>query len=118
MKMLLFLTFFFILNVNAQTTLSSIDLKHYSPQKKGVNDLVFEVSNKALTKTLNDQMIFGKLNHVSFTVYWTLKPERLAIEVNGLPEGFKEIKEELKNLLSMMLLKKNLWNYLLKIKQI
>ena len=41
-------------------------------------------------------MIFGKVNEVIFRTYWTANPERVAIEVIGLPEGFKEIKEELK----------------------
>jgi hypothetical protein len=99
------LLFIFVLNVvfasvSAQT-LQSVDLKNYSIQKKGVTDLVFEVSNPTLTKNLNEQMIFGKLNSVTFTVYWTFKPERIAINVNGLPEGFKEVKDELKlNILS------------------
>lgn len=86
-----------------QATLKAFDNKIYSLKNKGVSDLVFEVSPESLTKQLNEEMIYGHLNDVRFKVYWTSNPERIAIEVLGLPEGFKEVKEELKARISTQL---------------
>lgn len=76
--------------------LRTSDERIYNPKAKGLTDLVVDVVDPQLTKQLNDQMIFGIVNEVSFRFYWTAKPERIAIEIAGLPEGFREIKEELK----------------------
>lgn len=83
--------------------LKSFDAKIYSLKNKGVKDFVVDIESTGLTKYLNDQQLFGKVEEVIFRTYWTATPERLAIEVIGLPEGFKEVKEELKmNILGMM----------------
>lgn len=76
--------------------LNNFDAKVYSLKTKGVKDFVVDIESSKLTKQMNDQMIFGKVDEVIFRTYWTANPERIAIEVLGLPEGFKEIKEELK----------------------
>jgi hypothetical protein len=55
-----------------------------------------DIENKNLTKQIDDQQRFGKVKELFFRVYWTANPERIAIEVMGLPDGFKELKEELK----------------------
>lgn len=81
---------------DAVTYLNNFDSKIYSLKTKGVNDFVVDIESSKLTNQINEQMIFGKVNEVIFRTYWTANPERLAIEVVGLPEGFKEIKEELK----------------------
>lgn len=78
------------------TYLKNFDNKIYSLKSKGVTDFVVDIENPQITKQLNDQKLFGKLEEVIFRTYWTAKPERLAIEVIGLPEGFREMKEELK----------------------
>lgn len=88
---------------DAGTYLKNFDAKVYSLKTKGVTDFVVDIESSKLTKQLNDQQVFGKVKDVVFRTYWTANPERLAIEVEGLPEGFKEIKEELKiSLLGMM----------------
>lgn len=76
--------------------LNNFDAKVYSLKTKGIKDFVVDIESSKLTKQLNDQQIFGKVNEVIFRTYWTANPERIAIEVIGLPEGFKEIKEDLK----------------------
>lgn len=76
--------------------LQNFDKKIYTPRLKAVTDLVVDVENEKLLSQLNDQKIFGHLKHFAFRFYWTAQPERLAVDVIGLPEGFKEIKEELK----------------------
>ena len=83
--------------------LNNFDAKVYSLKTKGVKDFVVDIESSKLTKQMNDQMIFGKVDEVIFRTYWTANPERIAIEIIGLPEGFKEIKEELKlSILSQM----------------
>lgn len=82
------------------------DGRVYSLKTKGVKDFVVDVESDRLTKQVNDQMIFGKIENLIFRVFWTAQPERLAIEVIGLPEGFKEVKDELK--LNIMLSLENL----------
>ncbi|HXH31700.1 MAG TPA: hypothetical protein VNJ01_12875 [Bacteriovoracaceae bacterium] len=83
--------------------LKNFDGKIYSLKTKGVKDFVVEIESSNLTKQINDQKIFGKVKNVIFKTYWTANPERLAVEVEGLPEGFKEVKEQLKvSLMSVM----------------
>lgn len=76
--------------------LNSVDSKIYSLKTKGVKDFVVDIESSKLTRQMNEQMMFGKVDEVIFRTYWTANPERIAIEVIGLPDGFKEIKEELK----------------------
>lgn len=76
--------------------LKAFENKVYSLKSKGVKDFVVDIESSKLSKDLNDQQIFGKVENVIFRVFWTAVPERMAIEIIGLPEGFKEIKEELK----------------------
>lgn len=76
--------------------LNQFDQKVYSLKTKGVKDFIVDVESNKLTEQLNEQGIFGRLNKIIFRVYWTANPERLAIEILGLPEGFKELKDEMK----------------------
>lgn len=99
MKFLVLLLSLLSLNVWSQDPnayLTNFDNKVYSLKTKGVKDFVVDIESSKLTKQLNDQMIFGVVKEVIFRTYWTNSPERLAIEIVGLPEGFREIKEELK----------------------
>lgn len=86
-------------SVCAQDALSVLTLseeKTYTPRAKSLRDIVVDIVSPQLTERLNDQKIFGKINEAIFRVYWTAEPERIAIEVVGLPDGFNEIKDELK----------------------
>lgn len=76
--------------------LNSFDSKVYSLKAKGVKDFVVDIESSKLTKQMNDQQLFGKIDELIFRVFWTASPERLAIEIMGLPDGFKEVKEDLK----------------------
>jgi hypothetical protein len=78
------------------TYLKNFDAKVYSLKTKGIKDFVVDIESSRLTKQVNAQQTFGKVNELVFRVYWTQDPERLAIEVIGLPDGFKEVKDELK----------------------
>lgn len=76
--------------------LGQFDRSVYSLKTKGVQDFTVDIESSKLTKQMNDQVTFGKISSLIFRTYWTANPERLAIEVIGMPDGFKEIKEELK----------------------
>ncbi len=76
--------------------LNQFDQKVYSLKTKGIQDFIVDVESNKLTQQINEQGIFGRVNKLTFRVYWTANPERLAIDVIGLPEGFREVKEELK----------------------
>jgi hypothetical protein len=106
MKTLFLLTFMFSLSAFSQDPkafISAFDKKVYSLKSKGVQDFVVDLESSKLTQQMNEQMIFGQVKELIFRVYWTANPERLAVEIIGLPEGFKEIKEELKlNVTSML----------------
>ncbi len=81
---------------DAQSIFKKFESKSYSIKMKGVKDLVFDLESELLTRQINEQQVFGKIDQLFFRVYWTLNPDRVAVEVIGLPEGFKEMKEELK----------------------
>lgn len=87
----------------AETYLTNFDNRVYSLKNKGIKDFVVDIENENLTKYVNDQQIFGKVEELIFRTYWTSNPERTAIEVIGLPEGFKEIKDELQQSITPIL---------------
>lgn len=99
MKAWFFTLFFIIATAEAQdptTYFNLFDNKVYSLKTKGVKDFVVDISSSKLTQQINEQKTFGHVKSLIFRTYWTSSPERLAIEVIGLPEGFKEVKEDLK----------------------
>ena len=99
MKMLFLMLATISFNLWAQDPvayLNNFDSKIYSLKTKGVKEFVVDIESPKITKQINDQMIFGQVKEVLFRTYWTSNPERMAIEVIGLPDGFREIKEELK----------------------
>lgn len=100
MKILFLLCAFFAASTafsqDALGYLKKSDEITHNPKFRGLKDLVVDLVSPQMSKQLNDQKIFGNVQEVSFRIYWTAQPERIAIEVFGLPDGFREIKEELK----------------------
>lgn len=95
----LFFSLFIMASAFAQDPsayLKNFDSKIYSLKSKGVKEFVVDIESSKLTKQMNDQQMFGKVEELIFRTYWTAEPERLAIEIIGLPDGFKEVKDELK----------------------
>jgi hypothetical protein len=93
------ITILFSLGVYAQDPanyLNIFDTKIYSLKAKGIKDFTVDLESTRLTKQLNDQQNFGKIDELIFRLYWTADPERISIEVLGLPEGFVQVKEGLK----------------------
>lgn len=99
MKALFLSLLFFTLAANAEDPtayFTLFDNKVYSLKTKGVKDFVVDITSSKLTQQINDQKTFGTVKKVMVRAYWTANPERLDLEVLGLPEGFREAKEELK----------------------
>ncbi len=100
MKLLNFLLLFLF----STTTFANIEeleqfeIRSYNPQVRGVKDLVFEVRVDGLTDLLSKNLALGKLIDVYYKVYW-LSPSEFRIEVMGLPNGFAEVKDDLRNLI-------------------
>lgn len=76
--------------------LKFFDTKVYSLKSKGVKDFTVEVSSSKLTEQLNELKSFGQVKNLRFKLYWTANPERFDIEVLGLPDGFLQLKDELR----------------------
>ena len=99
-RLVLVATFLFIsmsaLAQDAAGLIRLADEKNYTPRAKGLRDLVVDLVSPQLTKQLNDQLIFGHVSEAIFRIYWTAEPERVDMDIVGLPAGFNEIKEELK----------------------
>lgn len=98
-KLVLLVMMFLCHAVGAQdvaTIMRNHEDKIYSPKHKGLTDLVVDMESPSLTKQLNEQMIFGNIRDLRFRFYWTATPERVAVEILGMPEGFNEIKQQIK----------------------
>ncbi len=94
--LLLALSTFAAFAQDPETYFTLFDNRVYSLKTKGIKDFSVDLVSPKLTQEINAAGTFGKLKDLHFRVYWTLAPERLDIEVMGMPEGFKEFKEELK----------------------
>lgn len=92
----------FAADPKAQELIKKFDVGYYHPQDKGLKELVVRVELDDLTKQLNDQLIFGKLKEVYFKLYW-MAPNSVEVEVIGMPDGFTEIKDELKGMVASRL---------------
>lgn len=85
-------------NLFAQVELlKTADQKLYNPRSKSITDLVVDVESDKIKEHLNEQKTFGTIKEFAYRFYWTAQPERLDVEVIGLPDGFKELKDELRS---------------------
>ncbi len=71
------------------------DNLQYRPELAGVKDLTVDIEIPLISRQLNEKVIFGKLDKVYFKLYWIDKG-LVDVVIFGLPEGFFEIKRELK----------------------
>jgi hypothetical protein len=98
--LVLFLSF---LNLKsfAQEKINEIEqyeIRSYDPKTTGLSDMVFEARIENLTELLNKNLSIGKLVDVHFKIYW-ISPTQYQIEVEGLKKGFKEVRDDLTNLI-------------------
>lgn len=78
--------------------IQKFDQGQYSPAKYGLKDLTFEVRIANLEKELKQRFALDKVNDLHFKVYWVM-PGKFLIEVEGLPNGFEALRNELKKLI-------------------
>ncbi|EQC47000.1 hypothetical protein M899_0116 [Bacteriovorax sp. BSW11_IV] len=83
---------------SARNQIEQFDLTYYHPENFGLRDLTFEIRIENLLEQLNANKTLGKLEDVYFKIFWIF-PGQYHIEVNGLPNGFNEIKQQLRNLI-------------------
>ncbi len=70
-------------------------IRSYSPVKVGVKDMLFDVRIKGIKDLIRGQTAITSLDDVYFRVYWYF-PDRYKVVVEGLPEGFKVLRNNLK----------------------
>lgn len=90
-----------VLSFNAYSQMAEIeefDLRMYNPKKFNLKDLVFEARISNLKQILDEKKVFGDLIDVYYKVHWIF-PGEYRITIEGLPKGFKELKEELISLI-------------------
>lgn len=78
--------------------IEQIDLRAYSPVNYGLKDLVFEARISNLKELLEDQYNLKNLIDVYYKIYWIF-PGQYKIEVEGVPEGFVDLRLELRELI-------------------
>jgi len=73
------------------------DSQYYHPEEFGLRDLVFKIKISGLEEELTREKIFGKVENLYFQVFW-MYPGKYKIEVNGIPKGFDDRVEMLRQM--------------------
>lgn len=96
----LVLALLFMRGLAAQTIdeIEQHDLRSYSPVNYGLKDLVFEARISTLIDLLKERSNISNIVDVYFKIYWIF-PGQYQIVVEGLPQGFDEIKAELREVI-------------------
>jgi hypothetical protein len=71
------------------------DIGMYKPIDAGVKDLVFMIKAPQLANTIKEKFVLLKESNPQYKVYWST-PDKVYIDVQGLPSGFKDLKNELR----------------------
>jgi hypothetical protein len=67
----------------------------YKPIDAGVKDLIFIIKVPQLANTIKGKFALLKESNPLYKVYWS-SPDKVYIDVQGLPSGFKDLKNELR----------------------
>ncbi len=96
----LLIALLFNFGVSAQTIdeIEQYDLRSYSPVNYGLKDLVFEARISTLIDLLKERANISNIVDVYFKIYWIF-PGQYQIVVEGLPQGFEELKAELREVI-------------------
>lgn len=96
---LLIISMVFCLKIHGAEVVESFDLRTYDPVQNGLKDLFCEVRLKGLTERLKKELVSLNIkSEVYYKLFW-LYPGKVDIVVEGLPKGFKELRNNLKNLI-------------------
>jgi len=100
---LLFLTFLISFSAmavqNADLLINRFDRDLYNPKNLGLKKLTFEARIAGLTESLKAKTIIENINEIYYEVQWNNKTG-FSLQVVGLPQGFREIRYQLKMLLA------------------
>lgn len=97
--LLLMISMIFSISVLPIEIVESFDLRAYDPVQVGLKDFSCEVRLKGLTERLKNELVSLNIkDEVYYKLYW-LYPGKLDIEIEGLPRGFEELRNNLKNLI-------------------
>ena len=94
---LLLCVLFFSFNSFASQRIKTFDIMTYSPMKKGLKDLYFEVENNKLQKMVESSTGLKLSEPIRFKVYW-MPPNKTKIDIVGLPAGYQELEQNLKKI--------------------
>jgi hypothetical protein len=96
MKIFLMISFCLVsLVVNSNEVVKRFDIGMYKPNEAGVKDLVFVIKAPQLANTIKEKFALLKDSNPQYKVYWST-PDKVFIDVQGLPTGFKDLKNELR----------------------
>ena len=84
----------------AKKILKDFDLAYYHPHQYGLRDFKVDIRIDGLSKKLNKQQVFGKINDVFFELSWRIRDnlntqDYKKVKVFGMPNGFFEVKSQL-----------------------
>ncbi len=82
----------------AESTIANFDNSYYHPEKKGLKDLKVKITIPDLAKVLSDNKFIGQLKDVYFELYYE-NPERVFVDIKGMPQGFDEHKATLRGII-------------------
>ena len=98
-RIFILIAFIFVGNLFAQSEIiEHSEIKKYTPVKHGLKDLIFRVDIPGLAESLNARKSLGTITEAYFNVFWAL-PGKFQVDVIGLPNGFYELKVQLRNLI-------------------
>lgn len=96
MKIFLLISFcLFMFTANSNEVVQRFDIGMYRPTDAGAKDIVVVLKTPQLANTIKEKFVLLKDSSPQFKIYWAA-PEKLFIDVQGLPSGFKDLKNELR----------------------
>ena len=94
---------FFLITVDASVKeIKEIEAVYYSPVDDKLRDLICDIKILNLEDFIKHQLKLSDTEDVHFRVYWSY-PDTYRVEVNGLPDGFEQLKNKLKQQLIPLL---------------
>ncbi|TDJ08266.1 MAG: hypothetical protein E2O68_02220 [Deltaproteobacteria bacterium] len=97
--LIIFFSFSAVAAQNVDILVNRFDKNLYNPKNLGLQKLTFEARIAGLTQSLKAKTIIENIHEIYFEVKWSNKTG-FTLNVVGLPQGFKEIKYQLKMLLA------------------
>ncbi len=81
-------------SISLASVKEKMELNYYSPFKVDMNTFQCKLKIEGVTEYLNEIKSLGDIKNVYYSLKWE-KGKKISIKVEGLPEGFAEIKSQL-----------------------